>query len=231
VSYLRVINPDEEDGGGEDLGKASYPRIARSDEPRGEAGKKKALPEGYQTFANKLLASVDPRERKVAKHVLYNTPKAEELYVLLRKDGMPETQIMRFYKHGINDIARGKGKNISPSAYTGAIAEEIASYGGYAEALKEMRKEDIISSRQYSEALHKMGSNVKDRTKRLSSALEELAEKEAAVWLFMAIGAILVLVSGFSMTGAVIGSTFDVSLLLILGIILFIMGLILKIKK
>ena len=212
--------------------KVVHPDDMPEEDVEGESGEEtRELSKDYVTFANKVASTFGPKEMEMAKHILLNAPKADELYTLLKKEKKPEWQIMRFYKHGINDIALGKGKSISPRAYTGAIAEEMAGYGGFADSLKEMREMEIITPRQYKEAVHKMGRNVKERSREFHSALEELAQREAVVWLFMAIGAILILVSGYTMTGAVVGSVFEVTSLFVIGLVLFIIGLVLKLRK
>lgn len=183
--------------------------------------------EGYKTFANKIVAQVTPKERGVAKNVL-NSKNAKEMYKIFKEEDMPDKQIERFFKHGVDDLAQGK--KISPRAYTMAVAEEMAQYGAYSEALYEMKQEGLLTSDQYREVLGTMKERVHKGSQRFASGLEVMAEK-AAVWLFMAIGAILVLISGFTMTGAAIGTVFDITLLLVVGVALFIVGLILNFKN
>jgi hypothetical protein len=221
--HLRLVRGDEPKRSKKGYEGKPHLRLVKGDEQEDDGTRK-----DYQTFTNKIVSQVVPNERGTAKHIL-KSEKAKELYNVLKKEGIPERQMERFYVHGMNDLAQGK--SISPRAYTMAVAEEIANYGSYTEALVEMQKEGLLTKDQYREVLHKMSKNVRDRTGRLSSALEELAEKEAAVWLFMAIGAILVLISGFSMTGAVVGSMFEVTSLFVIGIVLFLIGLVLRVKK
>lgn len=180
----------------------------------------------YKTFSNKIVAQVGPKERGLAKNVL-NSKNAREMYKIFKEEDMSDREIERFFKHGMDDLAHGK--KISPRAYTMAVAEEIASYGTYSEALYEMKEEGLLSSDQYKEVLSVMKGRVERGSSRFASGLEQMADK-AGIWLFMAVGAILMLVSGYSVTGAVIGTVTEVSFLFVIGLVLFIVGLVLNFR-
>lgn len=183
----------------------------------------------YMAVAGRVLNSVEDEKSRVYAGQVLGMQDAQKMYHDMRKSGMSNGQATIYLKHALGDIAQGKP--ISFKAYARAVAEDIANTGQYVEALDAMKDDGLISEGEHRKYVLKLRDRMDARQRGATSMLENIAKKEAAVWLFMVIGAILVLISGYSITGAVVGSMFEVTSLFVIGLVFFILGLLLKVKK
>ncbi|MFH1802066.1 MAG: hypothetical protein ABH864_01285 [archaeon] len=199
--------------------------------PKEVKGRKEVvkLDKDYAAVAGRVLNSVEGDESRQYVGNVLGTEDAQTMYHDMRKAGMSNGQATIYLKHALGDLGQGHG--ISFKAYARAVAEDIAKTGDYVEALDAMRDDGLISEADHRKYVVKLKDRAVDRQAGVSGMLEKVVEKDAAVWLFMAIGAVLILVSGFTMTGAVVGSTFDISSLFVVGLVLFVGGIILKFRK
>ncbi|RMD66978.1 hypothetical protein D6817_02850 [Candidatus Pacearchaeota archaeon] len=178
--------------------------------------REREIPNDYQKVVEDIVKDVDPGSREAVLGVL-GSEKAIEAYGLMKEQGMSKGEIYRIMKHGIQDLAHD-GK-ISTRSLMGAVAEELAQYQKYLGVIDAMRDDGLLSEHQREEILREMGYRIDSRSSYIRKGLEGLASK-AAVWVF-AIGALLVLLSAASLTGAVIGfSPVRTSGIFILGLAL-----------
>lgn len=179
----------------------------------------------YTAMIRSILQSVPAKEREAVGHVL-TTEKARETYEILEENDIPERTIRRIMAHGVRGFAHGKG--LTPAAYTGAIAEELNKIEEYEGVVEDMYQEGIISERQYEHLHGELEHQTKKRTRSLSN-LEYIA-RQAAVYIFIIIGVVLMMVSATgSLTGAAVGTGLSFTpISFIIGFISFVAGLLLS---
>ncbi|MBU0977632.1 MAG: hypothetical protein KKD18_04405, partial [Nanoarchaeota archaeon] len=132
-------------------------------------------------------------------------------------------QAADFLRYGAARLVESEeeGVQMNRADFYKAVGEGIKRAGHHEDALYALEKDGYLEPEEREDIRGRIEG-------RAHSYLEN---KVAAIWLFMVIGAILMLISGFTMTGAAIGSVFDVSLLFIIGFALFVIGFVLRIKK
>lgn len=188
---------------------------------------KMEFPKGYASMAHKLLRNFPKEQRKAVVSVL-RSENAVKSYEILEENDFDEAETRDVMVHGMQDLARGN--KISVGNYAMAIATRLKKVEQYGEIVDDMYKDGIINLRQY----HDLKDNVDDKLesghKKFNSGLEHLvAHKQrriAAVWIFIGLGAILMLLSATSVTGAVIGpSALHSPATFVVGLVLFVLGL------
>ena len=179
----------------------------------------------YQEAASIAMGSVAKAHRTHLKR-LFSEPRTLRLYRDLRGNGVSEEEAADMLKYGaVNYQTDENGEEsiqVNRIGLYHAIGDAVKRAGGHEAALNALRRDGYMDKREHEEHRGRVKQRVENHLERLA---------RAAVWLFMAIGVILVLISGFSMTGAVVGSTFETSLLFVIGLVFFVMGLVLKIRK
>lgn len=177
--------------------------------------------ENYQNFVESLLKHVDKESRSGAKKVL-ESPQLEEVYRILREDGISEKMVAPIMLQSLNKLQK-KGQ-LSLGAYVSTIAHEIAKNESYSDALDQMREEELISERTYEQAREELEEKMEENRRHLShSGLEKIARKVAAI-LLMAVGIIFALSFSFSLTGAAVGTQKTLNFFTLAGMIIFAAG-------
>ena len=197
-------------------------RVVSGDE--GEIGKEEL--QEYQEAASSAVSSVESKEQRANLQKVFNELETLHLYRDLRSNGFSETEAADLLKYGavhynVDEEGRKSIATVRAGVYH-AIGDAVKRAGGHESALRAMRKDGYMKEREHED----FSGRIK---RRVENHLEHLAR--AAVWLFMAVGAILMLVSGYAFTAAVVGSAFEVTSLFVIGLILFVMGMILWVKK
>lgn len=191
------------------------------DEEGGEAIGGNADPQ-YEALKSEIISKVEPKSQQAVAEI-FSKGKTVELYRTLVEEGVPPRTIHDIMLRGINYLREGR---ISPGAYVTAVGEELSRYEGYEGVIEEMRHDGVLTERQYHEIVGSIKDRRKERARHTSSNLEHLAK--AAVWIVVLAGALLMLFSGISVTGGAVGTVAYPTAAFIIGLVLFVLGLLLK---
>lgn len=180
----------------------------------------------YQEAASLAVGSVEDKAHRKHLERVFKDPDSFGIYRDLREGGMSQEKAADMLRYGaVHYEANSKGEKTIRFDKVGvyhAIGDGVRRAGGHEAAIRAMIRDGYMDAEESGEYGHRI-------KKRVEEDLAWLAE--AAVWIFMAIGVVLVLMSGFTMTGAVIGSAASLPWIFFVGLALFVMGLILKFKK
>lgn len=188
------------------------------------------LPKDYASVAREVIRSYGSAEEQQQVARVLGRENSVTMYQDMIKAGYSRAEAIDMLKSSVKDLARGE-KVPSFKAYEEGRVAGDTRRAQYAQFLRYMREDGILSKEDEAKYLGKIKRIRAERHRGGESLLEGMAQREAAVWLFMAIGAILILISGFSMTGAAVGSMFEVTSLFVIGLALFVIGLLLKVKN
>lgn len=178
--------------------------------------------EEYQRLTESVLSKVEPSQRENAMKLLYSEHAVKQYQIIKEDTDLTPRQIRNIMTHNLGNFAKGKG--ITAGRYTAAIAEELTQLEDSQEALDDMYHEKIISRRIYEDAIGEIHDQIKHSTRTASSALEKIVRKAASIFV-MILGIVIILNSTSTITGAVIGTAKQTTPAVIIGLVLFIIGL------
>ncbi len=185
--------------------------------------------EEYQRLTESVLSKVEPSQRENVMKILYSENAVKQYQIMREDTGLTPRQIRNIMTHNLSNFAKGKG--ITVGRYTAAMAEELTKLEDAREALDEMYHEKIISRRIYEDAIEEIHGQIKHSTRTASSTLEEIARKAAAVFVMILGIAIVLSSSSLTITGATIGTTSQIAPILVIGFVLFVIGLVIYPRK
>ncbi len=196
-------------------------------------GEPQELDRNYQEIVAQVASQGKNKKEQEAIGNLLLSPNAVETYDIMRESGMSKRQIRDTYLYGVNDLA--KGKKFSEATLYRSIAQRLETLEGYEGVIEEMHDEGILSERDYQSITSTVNDyrgqarkstgraiqNISDLEKKANAV--NTARKIAAVVL-MTLGAFLFLLSRSPPTAAVVGAYTLPAANLIVGTILFILG-------
>ncbi len=186
-------------------------------------------PHSYKQVVRHSLSRVPDEAKEPMLRILHER-NAVMFYNQLKEDGVPEDVIGTTLAYSAERLA--EGKNPSIGAYLVAAGSKLMELDRkYGRVIEDAYEEGILNEHEYKTIRGRVGERQERMVKHARKHLSELETRVAAVWLLMAVGAVLMLLSGFTMTAAVVGSAFGVTSLFVLGLVLFVVGIILRAKK
>ncbi len=189
---------------------------------------KKIGPE-YARFVNSVVSKVEPQSRQAVAQVLTD-PKVRETYEILEEEGLPRATIHSILssEEALRHLSKYGGKITVPD-YLAGVVDRLRKNERYEEILEEMHEEGVLSDRAYTEAKKDMKKDTSKHLRHATSRLEHLAR--AAAYFFIISGVLLILISGFAVTGGVIGSGIVPSSTFVAGLVVFVTGLVLNVLR
>jgi len=181
----------------------------------------KELPKGYEEAAGMALGSVQDEGERTHLAEILNHPRSIKFYADMVENGVSGGQAASFLKYGAARLQESEdgGVRMKRADFYKAVGDNMKRAGHHEDALEALERDGYLTKEERGEASGRI-----ERTSR--GYLEGLAT--AAVWIMMALGVVLILLSGFSMTGAVIGSVVSPTIVFFVGLVFFLIGLFLN---
>ena len=174
--------------------------------------------------------SMVPDESKEAVLNILRKENAVKFYNRLKEDDVPEDVISKTLVYSAERLAEGKNPTIG-SYLVSAGSKLMELDKKYGRIIDEAYNEGILDEKEYVTIKKRIEDKKEKMIGHARKHLSELENRVAAVWLLVAIGAILMLVSGYTITAAVVGSVFEITLLFVIGFALFAAGIFLWLRK
>lgn len=218
---------DDEEGKGTKL---KYHPAAGDEEGEEDAAEEqvdlrvdKKMAAEYSVVAQEAIDSAG-QNHEYFSHVLKD-PVSRKSYSILRRDGYTAEKAIGLVKIGAVNYRKENGEDVVEIDRAGlyhAIGEATIRAGGHEKAVRALEKSEYLTREE--------GDVIKHRIKKsVQEDLEHLAR--AAGWVMICLGALIVLASGFSVTGAVIGTVVNTSVSFVVGLVLLIAGLFMNFKR
>lgn len=188
---------------------------------RGKTKRSERELNAYNQVVRSVISEIEgEKDQKKALEIL-SGEKAQEAYDILAAHEIPENAIKRIMSHSLYHFQRGRG--LTEGSYTLGIAGELAQSEKYADVVRDMYVDGVISEKGYSTVQKDISKYSGERSKNLRKRPSGLEKIAASIFGVFGIGTLIA--SGTRITGGIIGTVNANSNGLILGIVMLVLSL------